>query len=70
MGPVPISDEYGKEVVSKFTSDIASNGYVYTDSNGREFMERLYDYRPTWDLQNAEPVAGNYYPVRRIVNLC
>lgn len=21
------------------------------------------DFRPTWQLQNHEPVAGNYYPV-------
>lgn len=23
----------------------------FTDSNGREFMERVYNYRPTWDLE-------------------
>ena len=23
----------------------------YTDSNGREFMERVFNYRPTWDLE-------------------
>ena len=36
---------------------------MYTDSNGREFLERKLDYRPTWDLVQYEEVAGNYYPI-------
>ena len=35
----------------------------YTDSNGRQMMERKRDYRPTWTLNVTEPVAGNYYPI-------
>lgn len=26
-------------------------------------QERILDYRPTWDLELEEPVAGNYYPI-------
>ena len=26
-------------------------------------MERIYNYRPTWDLEVFEPIAGNYYPL-------
>jgi hypothetical protein len=36
---------------------------VFTDSNGREFLERQFNYRPTWDMSVFEPVAGNYYPI-------
>lgn len=39
----------------------------YTDSNGREFMERQYNYRPTWNLDVYEPIAGNYYPISAAV---
>ncbi|KAL7572841.1 hypothetical protein ACA910_014693 [Epithemia clementina (nom. ined.)] len=54
----------GKEVVSRFvSSDIQSNGVFYTDSNGRMFLKRQRNYRPTWNLEVFEPVAGNYYPV-------
>jgi hypothetical protein len=64
---VPINDAIGKEVISKFTSDLQTGGtgknVFYTDSNGREFMRRQYNYRPTWDLEVYEPIAGNYYPV-------
>jgi lysosomal alpha-mannosidase len=53
----------GQEVVSKFTTSIKSGGKMLTDSNGREMLARTKDYRPTWDLKQTEPVAGNYFPV-------
>ena len=67
IGPVPIEDGIGKEIVSKFSSSIASNGTVYTDSNGREFMRRVYNERPSWPLEVTQPVAGNYYPVNAAI---
>jgi len=103
VGPVPINDGIGKEIISKFTSSLHTgkvslslfpqcvpnvclglqfkfaqsskrkiltdihhsltyhDGFChtgekgrskcYTDSNGREFMERVFNYRPTWDLE-------------------
>eukprot|EP01032_Pedospumella_encystans_P011646 gene11646-13532_t len=67
VGPVPINDGIGKEVISKFTSGLRTGekgrSKFYTDSNGREFMERVFNYRPTWDLEVYEPIAGNYYPL-------
>jgi len=63
ISSIPISDGIGKEVISRFSSDVASAGLVYTDSNGREFLERKLNYRPTWNLTVNEPVAGNYYPI-------
>ena len=57
----------GKEVVSKFTSSIASHGELLTDSNGREMLLRKRNFRPTWNLTQTEPVAGNYYPINAAV---
>lgn len=34
VGPIPIDDENSKEVITRFSSDIASDGIFYTDSNG------------------------------------
>lgn len=65
VGPIPTDDHIGKEVITRFdTSLISGNGQnlFYTDSNSREFMERKYNYRPTWELEVYEPVSGNYYP--------
>ena len=53
----------GKEVVTRFSTSIASNATLFTDSNGREMQRRVRDYRPTWNLTQTEKVAGNYYPV-------
>ncbi|ELK26831.1 Lysosomal alpha-mannosidase [Myotis davidii] len=63
VGPIPVGDDWGKEVISRFDTALETKGLFYTDSNGREILERRRDYRPTWKLNQTEPVAGNYYPV-------
>nr|XP_054394463.1 lysosomal alpha-mannosidase isoform X7 [Pongo abelii] len=63
VGPIPVGDTWGKEVISRFDTPLETKGRFYTDSNGREILERRRDYRPTWKLNQTEPVAGNYYPV-------
>ena len=55
--------QWGKEVVSRFASGLASGAELYTDSNGREMQRRQRDHRPSWQLNQTEPVAGNYFPV-------
>lgn len=63
VGPIPVGDDWGKEVITRFDTDIKSDQLFYTDANGREMQERKRNYRPTWKLNITEPVAGNYYPV-------
>ncbi|XP_036278768.1 lysosomal alpha-mannosidase isoform X2 [Pipistrellus kuhlii] len=63
VGPIPVGDNWGKEVISRFDTSLETKGLFFTDSNGREILERRRDYRPTWQLNQTEPVAGNYYPV-------
>ncbi|XP_065340981.1 lysosomal alpha-mannosidase [Cloeon dipterum] len=57
VGPIPIEDGKGKEVVSRLAIDWKTDGIFYTDSNGREMMTRKRRENLT------EPIAGNYYPV-------
>lgn len=63
VGPIPVGDGWGKEIISRFDTVLETKGLFYTDSNGREILERRRDYRPTWKLNQTETVAGNYYPV-------
>lgn len=63
VGPIPTSDNTGREIISRFDTDIESNGIFYTDSNGREMVQRRRNHRDTWNLTLLEPVSGNYYPV-------
>ncbi|DBB01101.1 hypothetical protein WJX77_006941 [Trebouxia sp. C0004] len=63
VGPIPIHDKKGKEVVLRYASSLRSGATFYTDSNGREYLKRVRDFRPTWNLTITEPVSGNYYPL-------
>ena len=63
VGPIPVEDRVGKEVVLRYSSDIESNGEFVTDSNGRQLMRRIRNFRPTFEINMTEPTAQNYYPV-------
>jgi lysosomal alpha-mannosidase len=63
VGPIPIGDNLGKEIIMRYDTDIQSQSKYYTDANGREVLERIRDYRPTWNYTVNEPVSGNYYPI-------
>ncbi|EFJ34782.1 hypothetical protein SELMODRAFT_266756 [Selaginella moellendorffii] len=63
VGPIPVDDGIGKEVITRFTTGIPSEGVFYSDSNGRDFIKRVRDFRSDWKLEVTQPVAGNYYPV-------
>ncbi|XP_019182706.1 PREDICTED: alpha-mannosidase-like [Ipomoea nil] len=60
IGPIP---NRGEEIITKLTTNMATDKVFYTDSNGRDFLKRVRDYRSDWPLQVNEPVAGNYYPI-------
>jgi len=64
IGPVPIDANIGREVITRFSTDISSGDEFYTDSNGREFLKRVRNFRPTYNLTlYGETVTNNYYPV-------
>ncbi|CAI9113742.1 OLC1v1014408C1 [Oldenlandia corymbosa var. corymbosa] len=63
VGPIPIDDRLGKEIVTKIDTSIKSNQTFYTDSNGRDYLKRIRNYRSDWKLEVNQPVAGNYYPI-------
>ena len=67
VGPIPISDGNGKEIVTRLCTPIQSDGVFYTDSTGREFLKCRQSSRLTWNLTEYEPVAGNYYPVNAAI---
>lgn len=79
VGPIPENNPFGKvltrlgkEVVLRYNSSLASEGRFFTDSNGREMIERRYNRRgPAYPdpYPVSEPVAGNYYPVNMLMAL-
>lgn len=69
VGPVPIDDGLGKDVVVRTTTAIASGAQWFTDSNGRDMQPRARNFRPTWELNVTEPVSANYYPVNSAISI-
>nr|XP_023026878.1 lysosomal alpha-mannosidase-like isoform X2 [Leptinotarsa decemlineata] len=69
VGPIPTDDAHGKEIITRYTTPLDSNSLFYTDSNGRETLTRIRNFRPTWNLNLKEPVAGNYYPVTSKISI-
>ncbi|KAI3960584.1 hypothetical protein MKX01_003758 [Papaver californicum] len=63
IGPIPTDDGVGKEVITRMTANMATEKAFYTDSNGRDFLKRVRDYREDWPLSVNQPIAGNYYPL-------
>ncbi|XP_071830046.1 lysosomal alpha-mannosidase-like isoform X3 [Apostichopus japonicus] len=63
VGPIPFMDGLGKEIITKFDTDIDSEDIFYTDSNGRQMMKRQKNHREDYPYVDLEPVAGNYYPI-------
>ncbi|GAB4847549.1 hypothetical protein Ancab_026609 [Ancistrocladus abbreviatus] len=59
IGPI----DSGKEVITWMKANMVTNNVFYTDSNGRDFLKRILNYREDWNLTVNEPVAGNYYPI-------
>lgn len=63
VGPIPIQDNIGKEVITRFSSNLNNSGVFYTDSNGREMMKRVRNGREYFKANLTESVSGNYYPI-------
>lgn len=69
VGPIPWEDNYGKEVILRYTTGLESEDEWFTDANGRYMIRRRRNYRPSWDLNVTENISGNYYPATSAVSL-
>ena len=69
VGPVNIGDGISKEVVTRYSTGIASKGELWTDANGREFQRRVRNQRSSFNFTLVDPISSNYYPVTTTVKL-
>ena len=64
VGAVPIADGMGKEVVTRFYAPTFATAATWrSDSNCRDMVTRVRNFRPSWNASIVEPIAGNYAPV-------
>ena len=67
VGPIDISDSIGKEVISRFDTDLESGDRWMSDANGLYLVERQLNTRaPLWPsgpeyFNQTDQVAGNYF---------
>eukprot|EP00208_Stichococcus_sp_RCC1054_P002016 CAMPEP_0206142692 /NCGR_PEP_ID=MMETSP1473-20131121/17914_1 /ASSEMBLY_ACC=CAM_ASM_001109 /TAXON_ID=1461547 /ORGANISM="Stichococcus sp, Strain RCC1054" /LENGTH=1182 /DNA_ID=CAMNT_0053537795 /DNA_START=217 /DNA_END=3765 /DNA_ORIENTATION=+ len=70
IGPIPFDDGFGREVVVQYGTDLNTTTEFSTDSNGREMLERVRDFRPTWKLNNTgDAASSNYYPLTTAIEI-
>jgi lysosomal alpha-mannosidase len=69
VGPIPYEDRIAKEVISRFDTTLKNDKVFWTDANGRQMVKRTRNYQPTYDYNNTEPIAGNYYPVNSRISI-
>ena len=64
VGPLPIDDDTGREVVSRWSSpSVPSAGQWTTDANCRDMVLRRRNARSTFVYNGSEPAASNFAPV-------
>ncbi|XP_072062062.1 alpha-mannosidase [Arachis hypogaea] len=69
VGPILTDNGVEKEAITQKTANMTTNKDFYTDSNGRDFLKRVYDHKKDWPFQVTQPVAGNYYPIKFLHSL-
>ncbi|KAL3069075.1 hypothetical protein niasHT_034305 [Heterodera trifolii] len=67
IGPLPKDQDNltTMEIVTKYQMpSIKSNGIFWTDSNGRQMMQRRRNHNEWFSFEsNSEPISANYYPI-------
>ena len=61
VGPIPIGDKIGKEVITRFETDFKTDNIFYTDANGRQTIKRKFEEKKRGCTDNN--VTGNWYPI-------
>ncbi|CAG2101230.1 unnamed protein product [Medioppia subpectinata] len=61
VGPIPMADKIGKEIVTRFESDLQTDGVFYTDSNGRQTIRRKYN--PNIKGCTNSVITANWFPI-------
>ncbi len=61
VGPLPRKADI--EVITRFETNFKTESTFFTDSNGRQTIERKLNFRKTWNLEAKEKVSSNYYPI-------
>ncbi|CAG2117424.1 unnamed protein product, partial [Medioppia subpectinata] len=63
VGPIPVGDNIGKEVIVVFDTNLQNNKEFYTDANGRQNVKRTRNSHIKDCGKFKESISDNYYPI-------
>ncbi|CAG2108860.1 unnamed protein product, partial [Medioppia subpectinata] len=63
VGPVPLTDNIGREVILTFDTNLQTNQQFYTDANGRQNIKRIRNSHQKDCGKFKESISDNYYPI-------
>ena len=70
VGPVPVQDNVGKEIVSDVNTSLNNKAFFRTDSNGRQDILRKRYHRSSYNYDpKKEPISSIYYPINARISL-
>jgi hypothetical protein len=67
VGPVDVSAGKSQEVVTRWSSGLATGGAWASDSNCREAQPRRLNWRANYSVLVSEPVSSNFYPTNCLI---
>uniref|UniRef100_A0AC34Q8K1 Glycosyl hydrolase family 38 C-terminal domain-containing protein n=1 Tax=Panagrolaimus sp. JU765 TaxID=591449 RepID=A0AC34Q8K1_9BILA len=70
IGPIPKTVKngrfYGQEIFTRYQTKIKTNGIFYTDSNGRQLLQRKRNFNIDYNYQETDSIPSNMYPVNTV----
>ncbi|XP_054167857.1 lysosomal alpha-mannosidase-like [Oppia nitens] len=63
VGSIPSEDNIGKEVITRFETDLNTHQEFFTDANGRQNIKRVRTSQLKNCGQSKNSISANYYPI-------
>jgi lysosomal alpha-mannosidase len=63
VGHLPIENNVGREIVTRFETDLKNEKVFYTDANGRQMVKRMFNPKSVGCTGSNNVITGNWYPI-------
>jgi len=63
VGHLPIENNVGKEIITRFETDLKNENVFYTDANGRQMVKRMFNTKSVGCTGSNNVITGNWYPI-------
>jgi lysosomal alpha-mannosidase len=63
VGHLSIENNVGKEIITRFETDLKNEKVFYTDANGRQIVKRMFNPESVGCKGSNSVITGNWYPI-------